>query len=520
MWPRDESCPYEQQKTQNCAADSANSSGFLVIRSKYCFTEPLQFRAAGLFALCKGKSDQSSSDQSHLVDFLGIAAAGQVVDGRVQTLQDGAVSLKAAQTLCNLVADIASIDVGEDEGIGVTGNLRAGGLQLADFGGNGGIKLQLAVDLQLRMSLLDAGSGVAHLVNGLTLAGTLGGVGQQSNAGINAKDLSGVSGLDGGLNNLVLRRINVDGAVAHGDALIAAHQDEAGTDGLDAGLALDQLQSRTDGVSGGVSGAAQQAVGLAHLDQHGAKVIALGQSGTALLVGHFALAQLNHFGNHCVKLRVSGGIKDLGTGDIKIAVGSSLFDGLGLAQQDDLQGLASQQTAGGGQDTSIGALSKDDGLRLGLQFLLKIFKNGHTNYLHVFAQSTPAQHLHNNYSTQNPLCKGNVRLLPEMGKIRAALANMTKYFTKLIIYQATLTKKYQIRPPTATTLPPAGRPKSAAYPPRSTSAGSCDGTDACPKRLPHCHPARPMQTGYAPGYATGGVWRGAYLLPSKPAPQG
>lgn len=81
-------------------------------------------------------------------------------------------------------------------------------------------------------------------------------------------------------------------------------------------------------------------------------------------------------------------------------------------------------------------------------------------------------------------------MLPEMGKIHAALANMTKYFTKLIIYQATLTKKYQIRPPTATTLPPAGRPKSAAYPPRSTSAGSCDGTDTCPKERPHCPPSR------------------------------
>ena len=97
LWPRDESCPYEQQKTQNCAADSANSSGFSVIRSKNCFTEPLQFRAAGLFALCKEKSNQSSSDQSHLVDFLGIATTGQVIDGRVQTLQDGAVSLKVRQ---------------------------------------------------------------------------------------------------------------------------------------------------------------------------------------------------------------------------------------------------------------------------------------------------------------------------------------------------------------------------------------------------------------------------------------
>ena len=80
----------------------------------------MQFRAAGLFALCKEKSDQSSSDQSHLIDFLGIAATGQVIDGGVQALQDGAVSLKAAQTLGNLVADVAGVDVGEDKGVGVT----------------------------------------------------------------------------------------------------------------------------------------------------------------------------------------------------------------------------------------------------------------------------------------------------------------------------------------------------------------------------------------------------------------
>ena len=40
----------------------------------------------------------------------------------------------------------------------------------------------------------------------------------------------------------------------------------------------------------------------------------------------------------------------------------------------------------------------------------------------------------------------NARLLRQVGKIRSPLAKMTKYFTKLIIYQATLTKKYQIRP--------------------------------------------------------------------------
>ena len=125
----------------------------------------------------------------------------------------------------------------------------------------------------------------------------------------------------------------------HGDALLAAGQDEAGADRLDAGLALDQLQSRADGVCGGVGCAAQQAVSLALLDQHGAEVIALGQSGTALLIGHLALAQLDHLGDHLIKALVVGGVDDLGTGDVKAAVSSGLLDGFDLAQQDDLRVL-------------------------------------------------------------------------------------------------------------------------------------------------------------------------------------
>ena len=64
-------------------------------------------------------SDQRGSDEGHLVDLLGVAAAGQVVDRSVQALQNGAVSLEAAQTLCNLIADVAGVDVGEDEGVGI-----------------------------------------------------------------------------------------------------------------------------------------------------------------------------------------------------------------------------------------------------------------------------------------------------------------------------------------------------------------------------------------------------------------
>ena len=50
LWPRDDSYSSEQKKNQNCTADSANGSGFLVIRSKYCFMK-LQPHAAGDFCV-------------------------------------------------------------------------------------------------------------------------------------------------------------------------------------------------------------------------------------------------------------------------------------------------------------------------------------------------------------------------------------------------------------------------------------------------------------------------------------
>ena len=194
--------------------------------------------------------------------------------------------------------------------------------------------------------------------------------------------------LNGGLHNLVLGGVDVDGAVTHSNALIAAHQNEAGADRLDAGLALDELQCGADSVSGGVGSAAQQAVGLAHLDQHGAEVVALGQGGTALLIGHLALAQLNHLSNHLIEALVVGRVDNLSTGDIKAALCCGLLDGLNLTQQDDLQRLTGQQAACSGQDAGIGTLGKDDRLRLSLQLFLKILENGHT----LITSIIPAAH--------------------------------------------------------------------------------------------------------------------------------
>ena len=79
---------------------------------------------------------QSSGDDCHGVDLLGVTAAAEVVDGGVQTQQDGSVGVEGAQTLGDLVTDVARVDVRANEGVGITGHLRLGALGLRHAGGD------------------------------------------------------------------------------------------------------------------------------------------------------------------------------------------------------------------------------------------------------------------------------------------------------------------------------------------------------------------------------------------------
>jgi hypothetical protein len=109
---------------------------------------------------------ETGGDDGHLVDLLGVAAAGEVVDGGVQALQDGAVGSEAAQALGDLIADVAGLDLREDEGVGIARDLGAGELQLADHRGDGGVELHLAVDGELGIELLALLGGVRAQVDG------------------------------------------------------------------------------------------------------------------------------------------------------------------------------------------------------------------------------------------------------------------------------------------------------------------------------------------------------------------
>jgi len=149
---------------------------------------------------------QCGGDDGHLVNLIGIAATGEVVDGSIQALQNGAVCGKATQTLCNLIANVAGLNFGEDKGVCVACHGGAGELQLTHGGRNGSVKLHLAVDGKIGSSSLCFIASILHLIYVVTLTRTLGGVAQEGNLRVNAKGLCGCCALQCGLDQGIRRR--------------------------------------------------------------------------------------------------------------------------------------------------------------------------------------------------------------------------------------------------------------------------------------------------------------------------
>ena len=153
---------------------------------------------------------------------------------------------------------------------------------------------------------------------------------------------------------------DVDGAVAHGQLLVAPNQDEAGGHQMRALLGLDDLQGGTDGVGGGIGRAAQQGVGVAHLHQHGAEVVALGQRLAALVGSHLALAQLHHLINHGVHFGIGLGVDDFDALDVVATLGRVGLDNVNVADEDGGQEAALDQAVGGFQNAGVVTLGKND----------------------------------------------------------------------------------------------------------------------------------------------------------------
>ena len=253
----------------------------------------------------------------------------------------------------------------------MAGHLGAGELLLPHHRGHSGVELHLAVDGQLRSGGLGLVAGVLHLVHRVTLAGALGGIAQEGNLGVNAEGRGGLGALQRGLHQGVLVGIDLDGAVPHAQALVHAVllplENKAGAHVAVAGLGLNELKRRPDGVRGGVGGTAQQAVGLPHLDQHGAEVVALHQVLPAVLGGHLSLAQLHHLLHHGVHAGIGGRVHNAHAFNVKAALLRCGLD-LGLhTHQDGGQETILLQAGGGLQNPGVRALGKNQGAGIGFQ---------------------------------------------------------------------------------------------------------------------------------------------------------
>jgi len=85
------------------------------------------------------------------------AAAGEVGNDVVEALEDGAGDSEAGELLEGFVDEVAGVEVGGDEDVGLTGDLVGfgahGGLAFveADAGINGGVKLHFSGDEEVAL---------------------------------------------------------------------------------------------------------------------------------------------------------------------------------------------------------------------------------------------------------------------------------------------------------------------------------------------------------------------------------
>ncbi len=136
-----------------------------------------------------------------------------------------------------------------------------------------------------------------------------------------------------------------------------------------AGLGLYKLQSGTDGICGRIGCAAEQAVCNAHLDEHGAEIISLGKGFAALLLGHLALAERDHGGDHLFHSFICSGIQDLRLRNIKAAFFRSSLHFVNVSDEDDTHQLFCQKLSSSRENSRIRTLGENN--RLGFRLYLR-----------------------------------------------------------------------------------------------------------------------------------------------------
>ena len=124
-----------------------------------------------------------AADHGHSIDnIVNGAAAGKVVNRFSHALEHWADGDSIAKVLNSFITCITGLQVGEDEYIGMAGNRAARSFKFANAGNYCGIKLQLAIEQEFRITLMGNFYCAAYFICQLMLGAALGGEAKHGNA--------------------------------------------------------------------------------------------------------------------------------------------------------------------------------------------------------------------------------------------------------------------------------------------------------------------------------------------------
>ena len=211
-----------------------------------------------------------------------------------------------------------------------------------------------AFDEQIRPPLAGNGRCLPNLVHIGPLARGAGGIGEHGHPGFDIEHGGGVRRADGDLGQLLGIGVRVDGAVTKDqDPGVEAHEKDAG-DQAGPGPGLDNLESRPDGVLGGVGGAGDHPRRQVVIHHEGPEIIAVQHQvlghlpGDPLVLAQFiiSLGELGAPGR-------GGGVDDGGAAELQAEGGGVVEYGLVVAKDGEPDAAAAQDDIRGPQDALV-----------------------------------------------------------------------------------------------------------------------------------------------------------------------
>ena len=310
--------------------------------------------------------------------------------GAAETGDDLAKGVGAGKHLDELEADVGAREVGENKDVGPAGHAPS------HFLGHGHVRIERGVDLELAVDLerqrrprgLGAGElgGGADLHNRRVVGTALAGIAEQGNPGQLIRQMVGDHRRgDGDVGQLLRGGLGEHAAIGQEKRPIEAHflfipvKNHQRRSRRHILQPRNDLEKRAQCARSRHGGATDQGVDLSGREHHRCEVIAVlhhspGLAGFEALVAPERL----ELPREVVEVLAPGGFDQTHAGERHVKLRGGLLDAGPFAKQNGRAHPPRHPLAGGLKDARIGALRKDDALRMALQPLDEFGQQGHS----------------------------------------------------------------------------------------------------------------------------------------------